>query len=429
MTASSTPVAERGLSFGALIKESVKIGCLGFGGPAGQIALMHKIFVDQRRWIDEQSFLHALNFCMLLPGPEAQQLATYVGWRLHGVKGGVAAGALFVLPGAAFMAALSWIYAVYGRTAALSAIFFGVKAAVVAFIAEALVKIGKRALRSRADLVAAGLAALAIGLFGVAFPLVILTALLAGFVLTPARSAAPVPPTEGQRKTVAVALAWGLIWFAPLAAAFVFLGPDHVVTKVGLLFAGLAVVTFGGAYAVLAFLAQAAVGGEGWLTAAQMADGLGLAETTPGPLVLVNQFVGFLAGWNEGGLVIALSAAAMASWQTFAPSFVWIFAGAPFAEALRADARMAGALKMTTAAVLGVIANLGFWFAAHVLFTRIVSIATPWGHVIAAPAFGSFDAAAIAIAIIAGAALIRFKANPIVVVLAAAAAGAAARLV
>ncbi len=419
-------------TFGALIGESAKIGFLGFGGPAGQIALMHRIFVDERKWVDEDTYLHSLNYCMLLPGPEAQQLATYVGWRLHGVKGGVAAGALFVLPGAALILALSWIYAVYGATPALAAAFYGVKACVVAFVVEALVKIGKRALKTHLDLAVAGASFVALALFGAPFPLVILTAMAAGYLSSkPVIPAKAAPETKlNKRATVRTALVWGLAWLAPLLAAFLLLGPEHVITKVGALFATLAVVTFGGAYAVLAYLAQQAVEAENWLTAAQMVDGLGLAETTPGPLVLVNQFVGFLAGWQAqgGGLAVALAAAAMASWQTFAPSFLWIFAGAPYADRLRANPRAAGALRMVTACVLGVIASLAFWFAAHVLFVQTISLPTPWDHVIAAPDLASFDIYAALIASAAAVALIRFKANAVLVVLAAALAGYAARL-
>jgi chromate transporter len=418
------PNAAQETSFGALFKESLKIGCLGFGGPAGQIALMHKIFVDDRKWIDEPTYLHSLNYCMLLPGPEAQQLATYIGWRLHGVKGGVVAGALFVLPGAAVMAALSWIYAVYGQTAALSAIFYGIKAAVVAFVAEALFKIGKRALKARRDAYAAAAAFVALAFFGAPFPLVILAAFVAGYLLTP-RAAAESPSAARIDPPWREALVWAALWLAPLAASYLLLGADHVVTRVGALFASLAVVTFGGAYAVLAYLAQVAVAGEGWLTAAQMVDGLGLAETTPGPLVLVNQFVGFLAGWKEGGLGLALACAAMASWQTFSPSFLWIFAGAPYAERLRADPRMAGALRMTTAAVLGVVGNIAFWFATHVLFTRAAPIATPWGYEISTPMLSSLDPAAALVAISCGSALIFFKTNPLAVVCSAALAGVA----
>ncbi|MEE2690895.1 MAG: chromate efflux transporter [Pseudomonadota bacterium] len=414
-------------SFRALVGESARIGFLGFGGPAGQIALMHRIFVDERKWVDEDTYLHSLNYCMLLPGPEAQQLAAYIGWRLHGVKGGLAAGLLFVAPGAALILALSWIYAAYGAAPAIVAGFYGVKAAVLAFVVEAFAKIGRRALKTRLDAAVAAASFAVLTLFGAPFPLIVLAAMAAGYVW--AKPHAPAKAPEAARAPagapVKTALVWAFVWLAPLAASFVLLGPDHLLTKVGALFATLAVVTFGGAYAVLAYLAQQAVDAQGWLTAAQMVDGLGLAETTPGPLVLVNQFVGFLAGWQAqgGGPAIALAAAAMASWQTFAPSFLWIFAGAPYADRLRSNPRAAGALRMVTASVLGVIASLAFWFAAHVLFIRTAPATTPWGHVVAAPDLLSLDPYAALIAAAAAVALIRFKANAILVVLAAAAAG------
>lgn len=415
----------------ALTLESLKVGFLGFGGPAGQIALMHRLFIEERRWIDEPSYLRALNYCMLLPGPEAQQLAAWAGWRLHGVAGGVIAGALFVLPGAFIVLALSFVYALYGATPALAALFYGVKAAVIAFVVEALMKIGRRALKARLDLAVAVAAFAALALFGAPFPLVILAAGAAGFILSgrePRAAAAAGPPLDA-RKGLTTALIWAGLWLAPLALSFIILGPDHLLTRVGALFATLAVVTFGGAYAVLAYLTQQAVDIQGWLTAAQMVDGLGLAETTPGPLVLVNQFVGFLAGWQAagGGLTLAVAAAAMASWQTFAPSFLWIFAGAPYADRLSSDPRFSGALRMVTAAVLGVIAAIAFWFSAHVLFTRTIPLETPWGHVIPAPALASLDPAAIALAALCALALIRFKANAVLVVLAASAAGFAVK--
>lgn len=409
--------------FSELVAESARIGALGFGGPAGQIALMHRIFVGERKWIDEDEYLHGLNFCMLLPGPEAQQLATYVGWRLHGVKGGIAAGALFVLPGAVVVLALSLIYAAYGATPALAAAFYGVKAAVVAFVAEALVRIGRRALKGRLDVAVAAASFAALFLFAAPFPLVILAAMAAGYLTTRRGDAGGTAPRPNfPLRSVA---AWTSVWLGPLLASLSLLGPDHVLSRVGALFAKLAVVTFGGAYAVLAYLAQQAVEAEGWLSTAQMIDGLGLAETTPGPLVLVNQFVGFLAGWQAegGGFALALAAAAMASWMTFAPSFLWIFAGAPYADALRRNARAAGALRMVTAAVLGVIASLAFWFASHALFVRSLSWDAPFGRMIAVPDPFSLDPAATALAVACAVALIRFKANAALVVAAAAAAG------
>ena len=408
-------------AFRELVAASARIGVLGFGGPAGQIALMHRIFVDEKKWIDERRYLHALNYCTILPGPEAQQLATYVGWLLHGVRGGVAAGLLFVLPGAAVVFALSWLYAAHGDTAFVGALFYGVKAAVVALVAEAVQRIGKRALKGWADLAIAVLAFLALAVFGAPFPIVVLAAALYGWLRN--RGAEPAEPEEedaapSARKAFAAAALWGVVWLAPLALAALLLGPEHMLTRIGALFGTLAVVSFGGAYAVLAFLQQQAVVVQGWLTTAQMIDGLGLAETTPGPLVLVNQFVGFMAGWNAvgGGLVLATLGAAMASWQTFAPSFLFIFAGAPYAEALRRNPKARAALAAVTAAVLGVIANLALWFALHVLFADVGRLETPWGSTMPAPDLASFDPFAALLAIAAGVALIRFHVNVALVV-------------
>jgi chromate transporter len=414
------------VSLAELTWQSFKIGCLGFGGPAGQIALMHRIFVDEKKWIDEPRYLHALNYCMLLPGPEAQQLAVYVGWLLKGVFGGIIAGALFVIPGALVVFALSWLYVEHAAAPAVAAIFYGVKIAVVAIVAEAVARIGKRALKGRTSTAIAVAAFVALFVFGAPFPLVIIVAAAFGaMAATPIASAnEPLPPpSRSASKAAATALVWLVIWLAPLIAAFALLGDEHVLARVGALFAKLAVVTFGGAYAVLAYLQQQAVDAEGWLTASQMIDGLGLAETTPGPLVLVNQFVGFLAGWNAGGPGLAAAAAAMASWQTFAPSFVWIFAGAPFAERLRENRYAQGALKAITAAVLGVVTNLALWFALHVLFKRTGGLETPWRHVIAFPALESFDSLAAVLALTAAFALIRLKANILVVIAACGAIG------
>jgi chromate transporter len=399
-------------SFSDLTRASARIGLLGFGGPAGQIALMHRIFVDEKKWIDEQRYLHALNYCTLLPGPEAQQLATYIGWLLHGVRGGVVAGALFVLPGAAVVLALSWLYAAQGDTPVVGALFYGVKAAVVALVAEALLRIGKRALKGWLDVAIAAAAFVLLAVFSAPFPIVVLVAALVGYLrgrgmeIETQRHAAP-----SARRAFGAAAVWGAVWLAPLAAAMLLLGPDHLLTRVGALFSTLAVVSFGGAYAVLAFLQQQAVEVQGWLSIGQMIDGLGLAETTPGPLVLVGQFVGFMAGWNSGGLGLAMAAAVMASWQTFAPSFLFIFAGAPYAEALRRNARARSALAGVTAAVLGVIANLALWFALHVLFTR------------AGPVWTSFDPLAAALAVFAAVALMRFHVNVAVVIAGCAALG------
>jgi chromate transporter len=408
-------------TFGDLVAASARIGCLGFGGPAGQIALMHRVFVEEKRWIDEARYLHALSFCMLLPGPEAQQLATYIGWRLHGIRGGLAAGALFVLPGALVVFALSWLYAVYGQTPWLAAAFMGVKAAVLALVAEALLRIGKRALKGWSEAVIALAAFSALALFGLPFPLVILAAGLYGAIAIrrapPQLEADPTtPPTAGR--ALWTAALWGAVWLAPLAAVMLLLGPDHLLSELGKTFSTLAVVTFGGAYAVLAYLQQTAVEEHHWLTTAQMIDGLGLAETTPGPLILVNQFVGFMAGWREGGLALAAAGAAIASWQTFAPSFMFIFAGAPYAEALRRSAALTGALHAITAAVLGVIANLTLGFGLHILFARGARYATPWGSGFYWPDPASLQWLPAVLSVAAGVALIRFKANVLVVIVA-----------
>ncbi|MFZ5668743.1 MAG: chromate efflux transporter [Pseudomonadota bacterium] len=412
---------------------SFRIGCLGFGGPAGQIALMHRVFVDEKRWIDEPRYLHALSFCTLLPGPEAQQLATYVGWLLRGTAGGLIAGGLFVLPGAAVVLALSWLYAALGDVAPVAAAFGGVKAAVLALVAEALMRIGRRALKTRADLLVAGGAFLALGLFALPFPLVVLAAAAIGAArgageppsadLDIDRSPAPPPVRRG----LAVALAWAALWLAPLGLSAAVLGTGHWLTGLGAVFAALAATSFGGAYALLAWLQQQAVETHGWMTTAQMVDGLGLAETTPGPLVLVNQFVGFMAGWNATGgrAAWALAGAAMALWQTFVPSFLFIFAGAPHAERLRRSAAARGALGAVMAAVLGVIASLAVWFASHVLFAAGAVTQWPWGARTYLPDLASLDIVTAALAAAAGVALVRFRANVVLVVLACAAAGLA----
>ena len=372
-----------------------RIGVLSFGGPAGQIALMHKMIVDEHKWLTEQQFLNALNFCMLLPGPEAMQLATYAGWRLHGVKGGLTAGLLFVLPGAAVVLALAFVYAALGNVPAIEAIFLGVKAAVLVIVVEALLRISKRALKRGADWAIAAASFAAIFFFDAPFPLIILGAALIGFALqnngAPAQSThdAPVPVT----RTMATIALWLGIWLVPLAAITLALGPAHVLTQTGLFFSKLAVVTFGGAYAVLAYMAQQAVETHGWLSAGEMLDGLGLAETTPGPLILVTEFVGTLAAYRSGSSpawAMGLAGAAVTVWVTFAPCFLWIFAGAPYVERIGSSARLSGALAGVTAAVVGVILNLSLWFALHVLFARV----TPVTHGVLrlwTPDFATFD--------------------------------------
>jgi chromate transporter len=358
-----------------------KIGCLSFGGPAGQIAMMHRILVDEKKWIDEPRFLHALNFCMLLPGPEATQLATYVGWLLHGVRGGLTAGILFVLPGAVVMLGLSLLYALGRGLSVVDGALFGIKAAVLVIVVEALIRIGRRALKSRLLIALAALAFVGIYFFALSFPLIVVAAGFVGFVVARAwpgslglkTNEAAAAPVQGGWRHFAIASTTGLaVWWAPVTLVAVALGPDHILMSIGLLFSKLAVVTFGGAYAVLAYLAQETVENYGWLTAEQMVDGLGLAETTPGPLILVTQFVGFLAAFANPApfspLVAGILAAALTTWVTFVPAMGWIFAGAPFIERLRSEQRLAGALAAITAAVVGVILNLSVWFALHVVF-------------------------------------------------------------
>lgn len=413
-----------------LTAAAFKIGCLGFGGPAGQIALMHRIFVDEKKWIDEERYLHALNYCMMLPGPEAQQLATYVGWRLHGVKGGLIAGGLFVLPGALVMLALSFVYVTAGDRAFVEAAFYGVRSAVVALVAEALLRVGKRALKTSAHWLIGATSFAALWFAQAPFPLVILAAGAAGLLLPAPRST--LAPEIAARTNIVGALKaaalWGGLWLAPPIAALGLLGPGHVLAQIGALFSTLAAVTFGGAYATLAYLAQQAVDARDWLQAGEMIDGLGLAETTPGPLVLVNQFVGFQAGWNEGGVWLALGGAAMATWCTFAPSFVWIFAGAPLAERLRANTKAAAILQGVTAAMFGVIASMAAWFALHVIFADIGRMMLPAGLSMLAPDFTSFDPIVATLCAITLALAFWVRVGPTILVCAAIALGLSARV-
>jgi chromate transporter len=361
-------------SFAEALKVWATIGILSFGGPAGQIALMQRMLVDQRRWLTQDQFLHALNFCMLLPGPEAMQLATYAGWRLHGWRGGLAAGLLFVVPGAVVILLLSGLYASYGQLPLVASVFFGVKAAVLAIVIEALLRIARRALKLRSDWFVAGLAFASLFLFKVPFPLIILAAAVFGYF-----RAGTTQDLQSQQAHVAVLsetirtmMLWLAMWLIPVAWLYVALGPEHVLSDVALFFSKLAVVTFGGAYAVLAYMAQQAVESYRWLTAPEMVDGLGLAETTPGPLILVTEFVGYIAGYRlAGGVWSGIAAAAITLWVTFVPCFLMIFTAAPYIERLRGLPRLSGALAAITAAVVGVILNLTIWFAVHVLFGTV----------------------------------------------------------
>jgi len=329
---------------------------------------MHRELVDERGWLTEREFLSALSFCMLLPGPEAMQLATYAGWKLHGVRGGLIAGLLFVLPGALVILGLSVLYAYLGDVPLVQALFVGIQAAIIAIVLEALLKVARRALKGPLAWSVAGLAFLGIFALGVPFPAIIALAALAGALFA---RAAPVEIAPSARRggSLRAILTWGSVWLVPLALLWVAGG--GILAELGLFFSKLAVVTFGGAYAVLAYMTQEVVQTRGWLTTAEMVDGLGLAETTPGPLILVTQFVGFLAGFREGGLLLGLAGAAVTLWMTFAPCFLWIFAGAPWMDRIAGRPRLVAALAMVTAAVVGVILNLSLWFAAHVFFAEV----------------------------------------------------------
>jgi chromate transporter len=371
-----------------------RIGLLSFGGPAAQIALMHDDLVDRRKWLSEKDFLGALSFCMLLPGPEAMQLATYTGWRLRGTAGGLLAGLLFVLPGAVVIAALAFAYAAFGDLPLVRDVFLGIKALVIALVLQALLKLSRKALSGPADWALAALSFLALFALGLPFPLIILSAALYGLVAAPSNAPAPMPtgvraPANSLR-TIAI---WGAIWAAPLAVLMMMEAP--FLTALALFFAKLAVVTFGGAYAVLAYMAQAVVETHGWLTAPQMIDALGLAETTPGPLILVTQFTGHLAGIQQGGWSLGLLAGLLTLWMTFVPCFLWIFAFAPHVETLLGNPRLKGALAAITAAVVGVIANLSIWFALHVLFAEVDTTALP-----PRPELSSFDPLAAALTLL-----------------------------
>ena len=412
-----------------------KIGLISFGGPAGQIALMHEEIVDKRRWVAEEEYLQALNLCHLLPGPEAQQLAAWLGWRLHGVPGGLIAGLLFVLPGAAVMLGLSALYVLAWEVSWLAGMFLGIKAAVLAIVAQALMRIAGRALNSRAKQALALAAFALLFLFHAPFPLVIAVAALIGAWLAKTNpdslklkpgaaveaSAEPILPHI--LKTI---LIWGSIWAAPMVLIYATLGPGHVLWDIGALFSQLAVVTFGGAYAVLAYMAQEAVTGFAWLNAGEMADGLGLAETTPGPLILVTQFVGFLAGFRTpapfDAWTAGLLAAGLTTWVTFAPCFLWIFALAPAMDRLRGLLWLQGSLSAITAAIVGVIANLSLWFALHVLFREVGEL--HFGPVrIYWPEWSSFDWRTAVIGFGAAILLFRFKVNIIKMLAVAAVAG------
>ncbi len=382
------------------LKVWMKIGLLSFGGPTGQIALMHRELVEKRRWISDSRFLHALNYCMLLPGPEAQQLAIYTGWLLQRTMGAVVAGLLFVLPGALLIGLISYCYVAFGDVPAVDAVFYGLKPAVLAIVAAAMIRMSQRILRNPVLWAVSALAFVAIFFFGAPFPVIVLGALGFGFVASAKRpqwlqvgnagghgAKAEATDEEGYLisdahvatvrppwwRTLGTIALWTAVWTAPLVVVMVAFGRGHVLTEQALFFARAALVTFGGAYAVLPYVAQQAVENHGWITATQMVDGLGLAETTPGPLILVLQFVGFVGGWQDPGavspLALATAAALITSWMTFVPGFLFILAGAPYVETTRGHLRLAAALTAVTAAVVGIILNLAVWFGWHVVWS------------------------------------------------------------
>ncbi len=417
----------------------LKIALLSFGGPAGQIAVMHRLLVDEKKWLSEPRFLHALNFCMLLPGPEAQQLTIYAGWLTHRIWGGVVAGVLFVLPGAIAMMILSCIYAVFGNTGYVEGLFFGLKAAVLAIVLQAVVKIGGKALKNRVMISLAILSFIGIFIFSIPFPLIILGAALIGYWGGKSNLAAfqiadmtdedPLQPAgksagwRGLTGTVALLLA---LWLGPSALLILLAGSDSVFTEIAVFFSKMAVVTFGGAYAVLAYVAQAAVGDFGWLQPGEMLDGLGMAETTPGPLIMVTQFVGFMGAYRDPGALSPLTAGILGglltTWVTFTPCFLWIFLGAPYVEKLRRNRALSAALTAITAAVVGVILNLAIWFALHVMFADVTSVQVGPAS-LTMPVLPSFDPLACLLSLLALLAVFRFKIGMLPLVLMAAICG------
>jgi chromate transporter len=431
------PLAEsaRKISFGEAFRVWVRVALLSFGGPAGQIAVMHRILVEEKRWIDENRFLHALNYCMFLPGPEAQQLAIYIGWLLHKTLGGLTAGILFVLPGFVSILALSILYAGYQELSVVQALFFGLAPAVLAVVVQAVFKIGSRALKNRVMVGLAASAFIAIFFFQVPFPLIIIAAGLIGYVggrvwpdifyvirghgeigsdgadtHVDYQGEIHTRPTLGRAVRITVFCL--TIWLAPLIALFATLGADNIFTQLGIFFSKAAVVTFGGAYAVLAYIAQQAVNVYGWLEPGEMLTGLGMAETTPGPLIQVVQFVGYMGAYRDAGMLDPLWAGVLASvlvtWVTFVPCFLYIFLGAPYIEALRGNKALSTTLSGITAAVVGVVLNLAVWFALHTVFVS-VSEQTVLGARLLIPAWQTLQPFSLLIAIGAMIALMRLK--------------------
>ena len=441
-----------GVSFGEAMKVWARVAALSFGGPAGQIAVMHRIIVEEKKWIGENRFLQALNYCTLLPGPEAQQLATYIGWLMHRTKGGLFAGALFVLPGLLAIMALSWIYVLLGKLTVVEGLFFGLKAAVLVIVIEAVQRVGKRALKNKVMMALAALSFIAIFFYDVPFPIIVFGAGLIGYVAGVAGSQpflaggghgkvgarqvadrdsllgeeTPEHAKPSLRWSLSIAAVFLALWLVPVALLYFNLGGGNVFSQIAIFFSKMAVVTFGGAYAVLAYVAQQAVDHYHWVTAGEMLDGLGMAETTPGPLIMVTQFVGFLAAWREPGglppLLAATLGGLLTTWVTFVPCFLWIFFGAPFVEALRSNRALGAGLGAITAAVVGVILNLAVWFALHVLFAKLVPTRM-LGASVDVPVLSSVDWPSLILAAAAAIAIFRFKMGMIPVLLGSAAAG------
>jgi chromate transporter len=436
------PAHRHGVTFSEAVWVWARVALLSFGGPAGQIAVMHRILVEEKKWIGETRFLHALNYCMLLPGPEAQQLATYIGWLMHRTWGGIVAGTLFVVPGIVSIMALSYVYAGWGNVPVVTALFFGLKAAVLAIVLEAVFRIGKRALKNQVMIGLAVLAFVGIFFLGLPFPAIIFGAGLIGYiggqagmstfrvggghgpsggnVLSEAESRLGEELPDHARPTVARALRasalWLVLWLVPVFALLVAFGVDNTFSQIAIFFSKMAMVTFGGAYAVLAYVAQQAVEHYGWLKPGEMLDGLGMAETTPGPLIMVLQFVGFMAAYREPGSLSPMLAGTLggllATWVTFTPCFLWIFLGAPFIEVLRSNKAVSGALAAITAAVVGVVMNLAIWFALHTVFRQTHPV-NGYGVSFDAPVFSSVDPWALALSVAAIVAIFRVKAGMI----------------
>ena len=443
---------DHGVPFSEAVKVWARVAALSFGGPAGQIAVMHRIVVEEKKWIGEQRFLQALNYCTLLPGPEAQQLAVYIGWLMHRTKGGLVAGTLFVLPGLLAIMALSWIYVLLGKVTLVQGLFFGLKAAVLVIVVEAVLRVGKRALRNYVMRAIAVAAFVAIFFYDVPFPVIIILAGLIGFTggrlgwpafqaggghgKVGAKQVADADSALGEatpdharpnvRWSLTVAGVFLALWLVPVATLYFGLGADNVFSQIAVFFSKMAVVTFGGAYAVLAYVAQQAVDHYHWVTPGEMLDGLGMAESTPGPLIMVTQFVGFLAAWRAPGTMPPLLAATLGglltTWVTFTPCFLWIFFGAPFVEALRANKALSAALSAITAAVVGVILNLAVWFGLQVLFSDLQPVKF-LGAAIDLPVLASANLPAIALAAACAVAIFFFRFGMIPVLLASALAG------